>query len=50
MLADELSDVLCYLVRLSDVCGIDLTTSVMNKIDKNAKKYPVEKSRSDFLF
>eukprot|EP00301_Raphidiophrys_heterophryoidea_P024480 c7964_g1_i1.p1 GENE.c7964_g1_i1~~c7964_g1_i1.p1 ORF type:complete len:175 (-),score=39.77 c7964_g1_i1:57-581(-) len=44
-LGEELSDVLCYLVRLSDVCGVDLATAVQNKIRKNAAKYPVDKAR-----
>lgn len=31
-LGEELSDVLIYLVRLADVCGVDLTTAVVSKI------------------
>lgn len=44
-IANELADVLLYLVRLSDVCGIDLVSVAHAKIDLNAKKYPVELAR-----
>lgn len=40
-LGEELSDVLLYLVRLSDICGIDLGKAVLNKLHLNAVKYPV---------
>ncbi|KAL4425406.1 hypothetical protein ABPG75_009422 [Micractinium tetrahymenae] len=39
--AEELSDVLLYLVRLADTCGIDLGAAALEKMEKNAKKYPV---------
>ncbi|KAI3705649.1 hypothetical protein L1987_75888 [Smallanthus sonchifolius] len=39
-LGEELSDVLLYLIRLADICGIDLSHAVLNKIIKNAIKYP----------
>ncbi|XP_022933743.1 dCTP pyrophosphatase 1-like isoform X2 [Cucurbita moschata] len=40
-LEEELSDVLLYLVRLADVCGLDLGHAALSKIVKNANKYPV---------
>ncbi|CAM8914909.1 unnamed protein product [Rhodiola kirilowii] len=40
-LGEELSDVLLYLVRLSDICGIDLGKAALRKMDLNAQKYPV---------
>lgn len=40
-LGEELSDVLLYLVRLSDVCGIDLGNAALRKLELNAIKYPV---------
>ena len=43
-ISDELSDVLFFVLRLSQRFDIDLTSSLKNKIEKNAKKYPVEKS------
>lgn len=42
-LAQELSDVLIYLVRLSEKCHIDLPKAAIEKIALNSKKYPAEK-------
>ncbi|KAM3368840.1 hypothetical protein ACQJBY_017014 [Aegilops geniculata] len=39
-LGEELSDVLLYLIRLSDMCGVDLGDAALKKIVKNAIKYP----------
>ncbi|KAF5950670.1 hypothetical protein HYC85_012663, partial [Camellia sinensis] len=39
-LGEELSDVLLYLIRLADICGIDLGDAASKKIVKNAIKYP----------
>ncbi|KAF8364807.1 hypothetical protein HHK36_013141 [Tetracentron sinense] len=41
-LGEELSDVLLYLVRLSDICGVDLGKAALRKIELNAIKYPVK--------
>jgi NTP pyrophosphatase (non-canonical NTP hydrolase) len=43
--ADELSDVLLYLVRLAQQSRIDLSTAVLNKLAKNAAKYPADRVR-----
>jgi dCTP diphosphatase len=32
---------LLYLVRLSDICGIDLGKAALRKVGLNAIKYPV---------
>ncbi|KAL5544557.1 hypothetical protein UlMin_008341 [Ulmus minor] len=40
-LEEELSDVLLYLVRLADVCGLDLGQAALTKIVKNGRKYPI---------
>ena len=45
-LGEELSDVLLYLVRLSDICGIDLGKAALRKVDLNALKYPVSFSKA----
>ncbi|XP_077216882.1 uncharacterized protein LOC143851364 [Tasmannia lanceolata] len=45
-LEEELSDVLLYLVRLADVCGLDLGQAVLTKLVKNARKYPIAKASS----
>ncbi|OIT33548.1 PREDICTED: dCTP pyrophosphatase 1-like [Nicotiana attenuata] len=39
-LGEELSDVLLYLIRLADICGIDLGDAATKKIVKNSIKYP----------
>ena len=44
-LGEELADVLVYLVRLADVCGVDLPSAVADKMRKNAEKYPVAQCR-----
>ena len=43
---DEMADVFAYLLRLSDVLGVDLGDALAEKITKNAAKYPVERARS----
>ncbi len=41
---EELADVFLYLLQLSDKLGIDLIAAAQQKIEANAKKYPVEKA------
>lgn len=43
--AQEIADVLIYLVRLSDVLGIDALSAAFAKISVNARKYPVARAR-----
>ncbi|KAM1031644.1 hypothetical protein FF1_035386 [Malus domestica] len=45
-LGEELSDVLLYLVRLSDICGVDLGKAALRKVELNAIKYPVSQKQS----
>ncbi len=42
---EELSDVLAFVLRMSQMYNIDLSTELQNKLEKNDKKYPVEKAR-----
>lgn len=42
-LSHEVADVFWFILRLSDVCGVDLTTALLEKLKLSAKKYPVEK-------
>jgi len=42
-LAEEMADVLYFLVRLAQRYDIDLTTELDKKIMKNNEKYPVDK-------
>ena len=45
LLADELADVLGWVLVLAHDPGIDLNEAVKAKLKKNASKYPVEKAR-----
>ena len=40
-IADEVADVLLYLLQLADHSGVDLATAVHRKLQKNALKHPV---------
>ncbi|XP_062225365.1 uncharacterized protein LOC133924026 [Phragmites australis] len=44
-LGEELADVLLYLVRLSDMCGVDLGRAALRKMELNALKYPAGQCR-----
>ena len=41
---EELSDVLIYALLMADRLKIDLNEAILEKIDQNEKKYPIEKS------
>ena len=43
--AEELADVLIYLVRLADELGIDLVAAAHEKCEINERKYPAEAFR-----
>jgi dCTP diphosphatase len=38
--AEEMSDVLLYLILLADVLGVDLAAAANAKLDDNARRYP----------
>ncbi|MGB3015234.1 MAG: nucleotide pyrophosphohydrolase [Candidatus Nanopelagicales bacterium] len=42
--ADEMGDVLIYLVRLADVAGIDLLEAASAKLQRNRRRYTVEQA------
>ena len=44
---EEMADILILLLSASDALGIDLHAAALAKIEKNARKYPVEKSRGN---
>jgi dCTP diphosphatase len=44
-IAEELADVLIYLVRLADILGIDLNQAVAAKLADNARKYPADQAK-----
>jgi len=43
--AEEIGDVLIYLVRLSDRLGIDPLAAARDKLEKNREKYPADRAR-----
>jgi len=42
---DEMADVLYFLLRIAQMENIDLSEALENKMEKNDKKYPVDKAR-----
>ena len=47
--ADELADIQIYVLRLADKLGIDIEQAVDSKMQKNAERYTVEKSKSNAI-
>lgn len=43
--ADELADVFYWLIMLANHYNIDLVSALSSKMNKNEKKYPIEKAR-----
>ena len=48
-IGEEMSDILIYLVRMAEMCRVDLPSAVMRKFAKNARKYPTEKAYGSML-
>ena len=44
---EEIADVLIYSIMLSNKLGFDLDEIILDKLSKNARKYPVEISRGN---
>ncbi|PIY60467.1 nucleotide pyrophosphohydrolase [Candidatus Woesearchaeota archaeon CG_4_10_14_0_8_um_filter_47_5] len=42
---EEIADVCLYAMMLADTAGIDMLAAIERKLEKNRRKYPVEKSR-----
>lgn len=42
---EEIADIALYLFELADNLGINLAHAMDEKLEKNAKKYPVEKAK-----
>ena len=42
---EEIADIFIYLLSLSNVLGLDVSTAVTEKLEQNARKYPVSKSK-----
>jgi dCTP diphosphatase len=47
-IADEMADVACYLLAMSNTLGIDLSDAITAKLAKNAVKYPAEQYRGRY--
>ena len=43
--AEEMADVLVYLVGLADQCGVDLGSAALAKVAASADKYPTDENR-----
>jgi NTP pyrophosphatase (non-canonical NTP hydrolase) len=46
-IAEEMADVLIYLVRLADKLDIDLHDAARRKMEINARRYPLTKARGN---
>ena len=45
--ADELADVLIYCLYMADAMGFDVKEIILNKMEKNAIKYRIDKSKGN---
>ena len=45
---EELADIIAYVLSFASTMGIDLSSALEDKMQKNAMKYPVEKFRGRF--
>jgi dCTP diphosphatase len=48
LIADEMADVLSFLLSLANATGIDLAESFAAKMAANERKYPADKVRGDY--
>ena len=44
-LAEEIADILYFLIRLAQRYNVDLSTELENKMKKNKERYPVERAK-----
>lgn len=44
---EELADVLIYCLSMADVLDVSVKEIIMKKLEKNAQKYPIEKSKGN---
>lgn len=42
---EELADIMNYCIQMADRIGVDPKKIILDKMEKNAKKYPVEKCK-----
>ena len=41
---EELADVLCYSILMADRCSLDMDEIILQKMQRNSEKYPVDKA------
>ncbi len=46
-IGEELADVAIYILEMADNLGINLAKAIENKLEKNCKKYPVDKAKGN---
>ncbi len=46
--ADEISDVLMYLLSLANTLDLDISAAAQDKMARNRKKYPIEKYQGNY--
>ena len=46
-IAEELADVAIYCIYLADAADVDLAAAISAKIEANANRYPIDKSRGN---
>ena len=46
--AEELADCLAYCLAMANVLDIDLTGALVDKLEKNCRKYPADRFRGKF--
>ena len=44
---EELADVIVYCIHMTDALNVDIENIINKKMDKNEKKYPVEKAKGN---
>lgn len=44
---EEFADIMNFLLLFADTCNINIEETVLNKLEKNRKKYPVEKAKGN---
>ncbi len=47
-LRDELADVIIYCLSLANNAGIDVSQAVLDKMEKNARKYPISRVKGNY--
>lgn len=45
---DEIADTLLFLLRFSDLNGIDLPTALSSKLKRNGERYPIDTSSDEY--